>query len=141
MHGPYEREVYYYETDRMQIVHHSNYARWLEEARMWFMKEIGYDYPLLEAKGILIPVLSVETQFRKAFKYGDTFQIYLSSVKFNGIKSEFKYEIRNKENGELYTTGRSSHCFTDVDLKPFNMKKLYPQMFADFASYVEKEER
>lgn len=141
MLGPYEREVYYYETDRMQIVHHSNYARWLEEARMWYMEQIGYDYPGLEAKGILIPVLSVETVFRQAFRYGDTFQIYLASVKFNGVKSEFKYEIRNKANGELYSTGHSSHCFTDKDLKPFNMKKQFPKMYEDFVSYVEKEER
>ena len=30
---PYDRSVYYYETDRMQIVHHSNYIRWIEDAK------------------------------------------------------------------------------------------------------------
>ena len=29
----YMHEVQYYETDAMQIVHHSNYIRWFEEAR------------------------------------------------------------------------------------------------------------
>ena len=37
---PYERMVYYYETDRMGIVHHSNYIRWFEEARLDWMKQI-----------------------------------------------------------------------------------------------------
>ena len=45
---PYERSVYYYETDRMQIVHHSNYIRWIEEARLDWMRQIGWDYKSIE---------------------------------------------------------------------------------------------
>ena len=48
---PYERSVYYYETDRMQIVHHSNYIRWIEEARLDWMKQIGWDYKSIEDDG------------------------------------------------------------------------------------------
>ena len=29
----FERKINYYETDKMGIVHHSNYIRFLEEAR------------------------------------------------------------------------------------------------------------
>ena len=56
---PYERMVYYYETDRMGIVHHSNYIRWFEEARLDWMKQIGWDYKTIEDDNIIIPVLSV----------------------------------------------------------------------------------
>ncbi|HHW99864.1 MAG TPA: acyl-CoA thioesterase, partial [Acholeplasmataceae bacterium] len=28
---PYIRKPFYYETDQMQVVHHSNYIRWFEE--------------------------------------------------------------------------------------------------------------
>lgn len=45
---PYDRSVYYYETDRMQIVHHSNYIRWIEEARLDWMTQIGWDYKSVE---------------------------------------------------------------------------------------------
>ena len=38
---PYFRRVFYYETDRMGFVHHSNYIRWLEEARMDYMRKLG----------------------------------------------------------------------------------------------------
>ena len=31
---PYDHKVQYYETDGMGIVHHSNYIRWFEEARV-----------------------------------------------------------------------------------------------------------
>ena len=40
---PYVRPVFYYETDRMGIVHHSNYIRWMEEARMDWMDKIGWN--------------------------------------------------------------------------------------------------
>lgn len=134
MYGPYERQVYYYETDRMQIVHHSNYVRWLEEARMWYMDQIGVPYHELEGNGIMIPVLSVATEYRKAFKYGDVFQVYLDCVKFNGVKCEFEYKILNKSTGELHTTGKSSHCFVTLDMKPFNMKKTNPDIYEKFIS-------
>ena len=35
----YERSPFYYETDRMNVIHHSNYIRWFEEARI-----IGRNY-------------------------------------------------------------------------------------------------
>ena len=40
----YIRDVKYYETDKMGIVHHSNYVRWFVEARMDFLAKIGYPY-------------------------------------------------------------------------------------------------
>ena len=30
---PYEHHAKYYETDQMGIIHHSNYIKWMEEAR------------------------------------------------------------------------------------------------------------
>ena len=44
----YEHKVQYYETDKMGIVHHSNYIRWMEEARIDFLSQIGWDYKKLE---------------------------------------------------------------------------------------------
>ena len=41
----YERSAFYYETDRMDVIHHSNYIRWFEEARIHFMKNVGLRQP------------------------------------------------------------------------------------------------
>ena len=38
----YTHSVQYYETDRMGITHHSNYIRWMEEARIDFLRQIGW---------------------------------------------------------------------------------------------------
>ena len=39
--GVYRRKAQYHETDQMGIIHHSNYVKWMEEARIDFMKELG----------------------------------------------------------------------------------------------------
>lgn len=54
----YVHKVQYYETDAMQIVHHSNYIRWMEEARLEHLGRVGLAYDKMEARGIIIPVLS-----------------------------------------------------------------------------------
>lgn len=38
----YRHIVQYYETDKMGITHHSNYIRWMEEARIDFLRQIGW---------------------------------------------------------------------------------------------------
>ena len=42
----------------MGIIHHSNYIKWMEEARMDLMEQIGLSYKEMEAMEIISPVLS-----------------------------------------------------------------------------------
>ena len=55
----YVHKVNYYETDKMGITHHSNYIRWMEEARIAFFDAIGFSYKKLEEQGIVSPVLGI----------------------------------------------------------------------------------
>lgn len=50
---PYEHHAKYYETDQMGIIHHSNYIKWMEEARMDLMEQIGLSYKEMEAMEII----------------------------------------------------------------------------------------
>ena len=132
----YERAVHYYETDKMQIVHHSNYIKWFEEARLKYMEESGIPYEVLEKKGILIPVMSVSAVYRMAFQYGDIFQIDMKITKFNGLKMNVCYEVFNKKTGVLSTTGETSHCFLDQSMKPIRMKRDFPDIYQTFYEQV-----
>lgn len=133
---PYEREVQYYETDQMQIVHHSNYIRWFEEARLAYMKQLGVNYHDMEKQGMIVPVLSASAVYRLAFRYGDTFQVHVKLTRFNGVKMELSYEVYNKITGVLHTTGESSHCFLDKEMKPFSLKKKNPELYQIFKAAV-----
>ena len=106
---PYEHKVQYYETDKMGIVHHSNYIRWFEESRIDFLEQVGMPYEDMEAAGIICPVVSVE--------------------KFNGIRLILSYEIRDKKTGELKCTGKSSHCYLDENGRPVSLKNVCPAYY------------
>ena len=64
----YKHKVQYYETDQMSIVHHSNYIRWFEEARIDFLEQIGMNMEEIERNGVQIPVLSVSSNYRSSVK-------------------------------------------------------------------------
>lgn len=87
-------EIYvrYYETDRMKIVHHSNYFRYFELARCnFFIKKI-VPYSILEEKyGILSPLLSASAQFFKPLKFEDVFKIITFISSFNLTRVTFEY--------------------------------------------------
>ncbi len=74
MEFKYLRSAYYYETDRMDIVHHSNYVRWLEESRVEMMEKMGFPFSKLEAMGVMVPVLSVQTEYFYPVRFGDKFE-------------------------------------------------------------------
>lgn len=59
----YVHIVKYYETDKMGITHHSNYFRWMEEARVDFFNKIGISYKYLESIGVFSPFVNVECNF------------------------------------------------------------------------------
>ncbi len=134
----YERKPFYYETDRMDVVHHSNYIRWFEEARIHFMEEAGYSYARIEAEGIMLPVLSAECQYRSSVRFGDTILIEASISEFNGFKMVIEYIVTDKESGELRAKGKTTHCFTDSEMKPLRIKKSFPELYELYTEYAEK---
>ncbi len=125
---PFKREINYYETDKMQVVHHSNYIRFLEECRMDFLKQMGLDYKAMEDKGIMIPVLSVECDFQNPARFGDVICIVPKLEKFSGVKFEMTYCIYSHDFKILHNVARTTHCFVDFDFKPVRMKKVCPEV-------------
>ena len=124
---PYERSVYYYETDRMQIVHHSNYIRWIEEARLDWMRQIGWDYKSIEDDGYIIPVLGVTAEYKSMCHFGDDVLIHVSLSEYTGVRVGFSYEVVDKKTGELRTLCTSSHCLLDGNNKLVFIRKAYPE--------------
>ena len=68
----YLRAVQYHETDKMGVTHHSNYIKWMEEARIDFLNQIGFGYAKLERDGIISPVIGVDCKYLRSTAFGDT---------------------------------------------------------------------
>lgn len=140
--APYVRRAYYYETDKMAIVHHSNYIRWFEEARIDFMRRAQLDCAALESRGILIPVISVEAKYKSSVFFDEEVAVQPHLVYFNGVRVAFTYEIRAVERNALAVTGGSWHCFIDEQTRaPVNMKRVEPEFYARALELVDGENK
>ena len=123
----YEHQIQYYETDKMGITHHSNYIRFMEEARVAWLDEIGWSFAKLESMGITSPVLSVKCNYKKTTTYPDKILIKPSLESYNGVKMKIKYEMTNKETSEVVAIGETTHCFINSKWLPIIIKKSYPE--------------
>ena len=93
----YIHTVQYYETDKMGITHHSNDIRWMEEARVDFLSQIGWDYARLENMGIISPVLNVTCEYKRTTTFSDQVSISVTVKEFKGVKLHLAYEMRDKD--------------------------------------------
>lgn len=131
----YLHKIQYYETDCMQIVHHSNYIRFFEEARTDFLEKVGTSYVEIERMGYIIPVLSVSAEYKSMAVYGDTVAITVKVEEFNGIRFSFSYKVIDVATGKLRAVGTSSHCYLK-DGRPVNLKKELPDTYANITAQI-----
>ena len=136
----FERTINYYETDKMGVVHHSNYIRFLEEARCTMLNNLGYSYGKMEDEGIMIPVLEVNCKYKYHVTAFDTILIDVKIVEFNGVKMRVKYVLTNKANGNLVMEAETKHCFTNSQLRPINTKKEHKEIYDLFFGILENED-
>lgn len=138
MNNVFERKINYYETDRMGVVHHSNYIRYLEEARCYLLENIGIPFEVLEENGITIPVLGVNCTYKHHVTFGDTLQIRVFIKEYTGVRMTVGYDVKDKETGKEAIIAETKHCFTNRNLKPINLKKYAPDFSNKFMSLMEK---
>ena len=130
---PYIRKAQYYETDQMGIIHHSNYIRWFEEARVDFMEQIGYGYEQATAAGIDFAVLAVACEYKSMVRFGDTVKISIEVPDFTAMKMTLKYKVVDIKSSEIRATGESRHCYYHSQRKrPVSLKKELPELFELF---------
>lgn len=122
---PYQHKVQYYETDGMGIVHHSNYIRWFEEARVDFLAQIGMPFEQVEARGIVSPVLRVSCEYKTMARFGETVRISVCVTGYTGAKLFLAYRVEDAVSGELRCTGESSHGFLSGG-RPVSLRRAAP---------------
>ncbi len=132
----FTRKINYYETDKMGVVHHSNYIRLFEEARIDFLSQAGLDYSKMEDSGLLIPVLTAQCEYRQSVKFADVVKIIPKIEVFTGLKFEVSYKVLSEDGNILHSIGRTSHCFLDSEFKPVRLKKDYPDIYNGLNKWV-----
>ena len=109
----YSFRVKYYETDKMQFVHHSNYAKYFETARIEWLREVGVSYDEMEKSGVMLPVVNLNINFKKPARYDDLLTIKTDLKQIPDVKIIFTYKIYNQHQ-DLLTIGESTLVFVDI---------------------------
>ena len=115
-----KHKVRYYETDKMGVTHHSNYIRFMEEARIEWMNSIGFGYKKCEELGIVSPVVSVNCKYLKNTTFDDEIIVKVKMKSYTGIRMKVEYEMICNE--QKVAIGESEHCF--VSMKTNNLVRI-----------------
>ncbi|MBQ9746532.1 MAG: acyl-CoA thioesterase [Clostridia bacterium] len=132
----YIHKVQYYETDRMDVTHHSNYIRFMEEARIDFLARLGFGYDKMEAAGVVSPVTSISCDFKKPTTYPDEIEVEVCVKAASAASVTLGYDMKCR--GETVFTAESSHCFLKNG-KIISLKREMPELFARLAETAKDE--
>ena len=121
--------VRYHETDQMHFVHHSNYLKYFELARLEWLSDLQISYAEMENRGILMPVVNASLKYIKPLVFGDNFSVTVILKKEPTATLEFDYKILN-QNKELISTGNTLLAFLSSDTKlPIRCPKFLLEKF------------
>ena len=135
----YIRRAQYHETDQMGIIHHSNYVKWMEEARIRFLEEMGIDYRKLEEDGIISPIVEISVNYKKTVNFDDEVKIGVFVKKYNGVRLGLGYEMSTCKDDAVCTTAYSMSCFTK-DGTIVSLKKEKPELDARVRQYMKQNQ-
>lgn len=85
--------VIYGDTDRMGFVYHATYLRFLEHARVEFMRDLGLRYIEMEAAGFGLPVVDLAITYRAPALYDDVVTVHVGMEKLSYVRLNFIYRI------------------------------------------------
>ncbi len=104
--------VRYKETDQMGVVHHGNYAQYLEMGRIEWLRALGTSYRAMEENGIILPVISLQINYKKSALFDDLLTVETRIEKRPLVKIEFDYKIYNEQR-ELLAEAKTVLAFMD----------------------------
>ena len=109
-------KVQFYETDQMAIVHHSNYLRYFEEARVaWAHSKGLIDYQKPESAA-RFAVLETQVRHHAPSFFGDELHIHVQARLEGMIRVVFEYRAYRGE--QLVASGKTCHAALNAQLKP-----------------------
>lgn len=117
--------VRFCDTDMMGVVHHSNYIKYFELARIEYLRRRGLNYSSWVALGLHLPVIAVDVQYRTPSYLDDLLRIEARLSEISRVKVGFTYRVLRPVSGDLVqiATGSSLLACVGNDHKPIRMSK------------------
>lgn len=133
----YRHKVQVYETDNMGITHHSNYVRFMEEARVDFMERSGYGYEKMVQEGVVSPVVGISVDYKRPTTYPQVIEIAVSVLEMTALKVRIGYTMT--VDSKVVCTASSLHCFLDSKTnRPVQLQERFPELYEVFKSNIQQ---
>jgi acyl-CoA thioester hydrolase len=89
--------VRFCETDLMGIVHHATYLVYFEAGRVEWLRRRGITYADWTARGVQVPVVDAQVQYRAPSRFDDVLAIETTLAKLRTASLEYTYRILRGE--------------------------------------------
>ena len=129
-----QHRTLYADTDRSEVVYHSNYLRYFELGRASLMRDAAYPYREIEESGFVYPIIDLGITFFKPLYYDDLIWIHTRPVELERVRLKFDYLITHAETNDLICRGFTRHCALNkkgrpvaVDEKTIHLWKTFPK--------------
>jgi acyl-CoA thioester hydrolase len=123
-----EIRVRYAETDKMGIVHHSNYLVWFEFGRSDFCRARGFSYKdMEEIDDALLVVAEAYCRYKSPAFYEDLLIIRTKLEQVRSRSIRFVYEIVRPADGALLAEGETLHLVTDSNKRVRTLPARYKE--------------
>jgi acyl-CoA thioester hydrolase len=121
----------------MGVIHHANYIRWFEEARVDFLDQIGFSYGRAREAGVDFAVLGVLCEYKSMTRFQETIEIRIGIGVLTPTRMTVTYRVTDAATGALRVTGESRHCFVRREgLRPVSLQKVVPAPYEALAAQV-----
>lgn len=85
--------VIYGDTDKMGVVYHANYLRYMEHGRVEFIRQSGMSYARMERDGFALPAIELATEYRAAALYDDLVTVEVGLSHLTRARIHFSYRL------------------------------------------------
>ncbi|MCC6288242.1 MAG: acyl-CoA thioesterase [Chitinophagaceae bacterium] len=113
--GRVEINVRFNEADPLGIVWHGHYIRYFEDGREAFGNEHGIGYLDFYKKGFIIPIVSIQCDYKRSLKYGERVIVETTFLPCEAAKLKFEYKLFNAATRQVVATGSSVQVFLDKE--------------------------
>lgn len=111
----YQRRVAFSDTDAMGVAHHASYVRYMEEARVAWMRDRGLGHTHFPRADRVLAVLDFFVRHFRPCTFEDLLTIQVQARRQGG-RIAFQYTIGR--DGERIAEGQTVHIQVDGKLKP-----------------------
>ncbi len=110
----HQHRVRYRECDPMGVVYHAHYLDYFEAARTEALRDLGIAYRDMEDRGIIMPVVNLDVQYKRPARYDDLLDIVTRFETMPSVRVPITYAVRRAGETDVLVSGQVTLCFMDA---------------------------